>query len=148
MQHEQELAEAHRAQQARERELKESLGAKLAGRLDEEKQAAKEELRLSARHLQDKATAEMDAAAREHRHQLQRAAAELEQDLERHREGLKGRTLAARERAHLELKQLQENSQRHIHELKQQHMKNIEQLQDAHEEEVLLNRGVELFFSS
>lgn len=136
MLHEQELSAAKMHIHNEERTLQESMASKLQARLDEERQAAKEELKLSARALQDKAAAEIDTAKRDHRKQLQRQTDDLERDLERHRLFLKDKALRDRDRAHADMKVLQEGSQQRILELQQRHAKHIESLQNEHEQEV------------
>lgn len=136
MLHEQELSTAKLYVQNEERSLQESMASKLQGRIEEERLAAKEELKLSARALQDKAAAELDTAKREHRKVLQRQTDDLERDLERHRLFLKDKALQARDRAHSDMKLLQESSQQRILELQQRHAKHIETLQGEHEHDV------------
>ena len=136
MQHERELAEAQQGLQAQERALRESMVATLQARLDEERGAAKDELRLSAKAQQDKAQADWEALGREHRRKVQQAAEEQERDLEKYRLFLKDKAQRSRERAHQELRQLQEGAQQRLQDLKQRHLKHIEQLQADHETEV------------
>lgn len=136
MLHEQELSTAKLHIQNEERSLQETMASKLQGRIEEERQAAKEELRLSARALQEKAAAELDTAKRDHRKQLQRQTDDLERDLERHRLFLKDKAQRARDRAHSDMKLQQEGSQQRILELQQRHAKHIQTLQSEHEQEV------------
>lgn len=136
MMHEQELSAAQLAIQAEERSIQEVLSAKLQARLEEERLAAKDELKLTAKALQDKSSADGDIVKREHRRQLQRLADDLERDLEKHRLFLKDKAQRGRDRAHAEMQQLQHSSQQRVTDLQQRHVKHIENLQDQHEKEV------------
>lgn len=108
----------------------------LQARLEEERVAAKDELKLSTRALLDKATSDIDTAKRDQRRQLQRLSDDLEHDLEKQRLLLKDRALRGRDRVHSEMQQLQQSSQLRIADLQQRHTKHIEALQEEHEQEV------------
>ena len=136
MLHEQELSSAQLHIQSQERAIQETMASKLEARLEEERAAAKEELKLSARALQDKTAAETENTKREQRRQLQRLADDLERDLEKHRLFLKDKAQRGRDRMHAEMQQLQQSSQARIADLQQRHLKHIETLQDEHEREV------------
>ena len=136
MMHEQELSAAQLSIQSEERSIQESMSAKLQARLEEERLAAKDELKLTANALQDKAAAEVDSMKREHRRQLQRLADDLEHDVDKHRLFLKDKAQRGRDRVHAEMQQLQLGSQQRVADLQQRHLKHIESIQDQHEQEV------------
>lgn len=136
MMHEQELSAAQLSIQTQERSIQETMSAKLQARLEEERLVAKDELKLTAKALQEKASAEIENIKRDQRRQLQRLADDLERDLEKHRLFLKDKAQRGRDRVHGEMQQLQQGSQQRLVDLQQRHLKHIESLQDQHEQEV------------
>lgn len=136
MQHEQEMNDVERSLQAQERSIRETLNTQLQARLEEERVATKEELKLTLRALQDKAEADLDMAKRDHRKALQRLTDDGERDIERHRLYLRDKAQRGKDRNHHELRQAQEGCQQRLLELQQRHSKHIETLQREHEQEV------------
>ncbi|KAJ1432645.1 hypothetical protein B484DRAFT_26164 [Ochromonadaceae sp. CCMP2298] len=131
--HEAELAEAQGQLKQRERLLTESMGCRLQGRLEEERGAAKEELKLSAGALQDKAGGENEGAEREHRRSLQRLGEDQERELARHRQLVRDKGEQCRQHMREEQRLLLEAGQQRVAELKQRHASNVQKLQDEHD---------------
>lgn len=116
--------------------MKESTTSQLHSRLEEERSAAKEEIRLTLRALQDRAAGELDAARREHRKAQEQLTEDLERDLDRHRLYLRDKAQRSKEQNHLGLRQAQESAQLRLLEIQQRHAKHLEGLQQEHDREV------------
>lgn len=136
MLHDREYSDTKQSIEEQERRLNEHWTEKLAGRVEEERIAAKEELKRLVRLLQERQNSQLDDLYREHKRLLQRAQEEHDREMDRHRLALKEKTEKYRAWAHDEMKQLQQQSQQRLTDLKLNHSKYIETSQLEHEEKV------------
>jgi hypothetical protein len=136
VEHEGELAEVHRQLKQRERTLTEGMGFRLQGRLEEERSAAKEELKLSASVLQDREAGDSEGAEREHYRVLQRLGRDQERELDRRRQLARERGEQHRQQLREEERRLLEVGQQRVAVLKQQHAHHLEKLLEEHDRRV------------
>ncbi len=138
MAHEAEMAQVDAWLQGEEKALQGAMTARLQRSVDEERSAAKEEVRTVVKTLTDRATAEAEQATRDGARALRSQQESLDRELEKHREALSEKVKRARRSNQTELHAVQEGSQKRLADLKSSHAMQIDSIQRDHEEQVKL----------
>ena len=136
MMHERDVAEVDQWLQTEERQLQQQMVERLQHSVDEERCAAKEELRLSLKAIRDKSAGECEQVLRENSRSSRTMQESAERDLEKVRAVLADKVKRLRVSNQVDLKQTQDGSQQRIADLKASHAMHIENLQVQHEQQV------------
>jgi hypothetical protein len=132
--HDREMAEVDSWLHAEETQLHDRVKSRLQQRVDEERTAAQEELRIAVKAIHDRAEKEAEHAQKEHVRAVRGQQEVAERDLDKHRELLSEKSRKLRRSNQSELKGLQESAAGRLAELKAGHGRQVEELQTEHEE--------------
>lgn len=136
MAHETEMAQVDAWLQAEERSLQGAMTARLQQSVDEERAAAKEEMRMVLKTLSDRAAADAEQASRDGARSLRAQQESLDREIEKVREVLSEKLRRARRVNQADLLAVQEGNQKRLADLKSSHAVQIDALQQEHEEQV------------
>eukprot|EP01034_Spumella_vulgaris_P022107 gene22107-28207_t len=134
--HDREMAEVDSWLHSEETQIHDRIKTRLQQKVDEERNAAQEELRSAVKSVQDAAEKELELLQRDHVRSVRALQESLEKDLDKHRELLGEKARKLRRSNQLELKGLQESAAARHADLKSGHSRHIEDLQVEHEEAI------------